>query len=405
MKGLRILRRSVQLLSARRRPCYLQYQRALSIRLRPIDARLASSPAIQEDSTETSFHDEEVAVPPADLTSLPSPPPAAALKSAKLSALHARLALPPRLPLQTLARTLVDPSADPSDDFNNASLASLGNDLLGYYASEAIICRYPRLPLTVIFAAMFAYTGPKTLASITREWGVEVAAEPGGEVDPGLLQLKRLKPGEQPVKGGGSGRPNEKYGWRRGMSSRIVYDDHFGDVKTSLDIQERPELGAAPKEEVPGATVEAACTGFVRSVMAAVYLHAGRPAAKAFFQQHFLSRQLDMSALFDFKEPTRDLSRLCAKEGFESPIARRLSETGRNSRHPVFVVGVFSGVDKLGEAAGGSLDEARTRAAVAALKGWYLYSPLDVKVPSDTEGPDAVKDWKPVMIDGGEVVV
>ncbi len=402
MKGVRLLRWSCQLLSARRRPCCLQNQRTLSIRLQPTEARLAHSQALQENTIPSYHQEEEASLPQADLTALPSPPPEAALKSAKLSALHARLALPSRLPLQTLARTLVDPSADPSPDFNNASLASLGNDLLGYYASEVIICRYPRLPLSVIFAAMFAYTGPKTLASITHEWGVEVAAEPGGEVDPGLLQHKRLKPGEQPANRGESARPNEKQGWRRGMSSRVVYDDHFGDVsRTSLDLQERPELA----KDVPGVSVEAASTGFVRSVIAAVYLYAGRPAAKTFFQQHFLSRKIDMSVLFDFKEPTRDLSRLCAKENFESPIARLLSETGRHSRHPVFVVGVYSGVDKLGEAAGGSLDEARTRAAVAALKGWYLYSPLDVKVPSDTEGPDAIKEWKPVLIDGGEVVV
>ncbi|KAI9718596.1 MAG: hypothetical protein M1812_004047 [Candelaria pacifica] len=399
MKRLRILRWSGQLLSARRRPCCLQYQRALNIRLRPTETRFASSQALQKSSIEPSFQNAEASLLSADLTALPSPPPEAALESAKLSALHARLALPPRLPLQTLARTLVDPSADPSPDFNNASLASLGNALLGYYASEVILCRYPRLPLEVIFGAMWAYTGPKTLASIRHEWGVELAAEPGGEVDPGLLQLKRLKPGEEPTKSGISGRPNEKYGWKRGMSSRTVYDDQFGDVKTSLELQERPE------QQIPGVTMEAASLGFVRSVVAAVYLHAGRPAVKQFFQQHFLSRQLDMSALFVFKEPTRDLSRLCAKEGFESPIARLLSETGRKSRHPVFVVGVYSGADKLGEAAGGSLDEARTRAAVAALKAWYLYSPLDVKVPSDTEGPGAVKEWKPVIIDSGEVVV
>jgi len=101
--------------------------------------------------------------------------------------------------------------------------------------------------------------------------------------------------------------------------------------------------------------------------------------------------------------PTRDLSRLCAREGFRSPVARILSETGRKSRHPVFVVGVYSGSDKLGEGAGSSLDEARTRAAVAALKGWYLYSPLDFRVPSEMEEPGA-KPWTPLLVDSGDIV-
>ena len=60
----------------------------------------------------------------------------------------------------------------------------------------------------------------------------------------------------------------------------------------------------------------------------------------------------------------------------------------------------------MGEAAGASLDEAKTRAAAAALKGWYLYQPLEVRVPSETEDPiGRAKGWTPVMIDGGEVLV
>lgn len=138
--------------------------------------------------------------------------------------------------------------------------------------------------------------------------------------------------------------------------------------------------------------------------MGAIYLHAGRAAAKRFFEQHFLSRHLNISELFNFQAPARDLTRLCARESFERPVAKVISETGRKSRHPVFVVGIFSGQDKLGEGAGASLMEARERAAVAALKGWYLYSPLSVRVPSSMEEPSALP-WKPVHVDLGEVIV
>jgi hypothetical protein len=68
------------------------------------------------------------------------------------------------------------------------------------------------------------------------------------------------------------------------------------------------------------------------------------------------------------------------------------------------VVGIFSGQDKLGEGAGASLIEARERAALAALKGWYLYSPLNVRVPSSMEEEGAAP-WKPVYVDLGEVIV
>jgi hypothetical protein len=70
----------------------------------------------------------------------------------------------------------------------------------------------------------------------------------------------------------------------------------------------------------------------------------------------------------------------------------------------VFVVGVYSGSERLGEGHGGSMNEARIRAAVNALKGWYLYRPFDADLPSKTEmDPDA--KFRSAMIDVGEVIV
>lgn len=293
---------------------------------------------------------------------------------------------------------------------------------MAYHCTEHIICHYPRIPTPVLFAALFAYIGPKALPQLVNEWGVEMAAEPGGEVDPGLLQFRRVPPAEFIGPNGtkeqnqgqergmaGRNRPNaDQRHWRRGISSRIVYDDEFGDLisgstasAATTDSQGNPE-----GEPSRASTLVRAQTTFARAVLGAIYVHCGRSAAKSFFTAHVLSRHLAFSSLFDFREPTRDLSRLCAREGFEGPVARLISETGRHTRHPVFVVGVYSGDDKLGEAAGSSLDEARTRAAVAALKAWYLYSPLEVHLPSDTEeGSVKAATWKAAMIDGGEVIV
>ena len=419
MKGLNLLRWSGSVLSPRTRPCCFIHKYQYLYRAQPFNLlRLQSSaavpiPTISEPEDNIELQD------PIDNVRLPSPLPSRAQSSARLSALHARLVLPPRLPLQTLARCLVDLSADPNPNFNNGSLSLLGYDLLGYYTSEAILCRYPRLPTEVVFAAMYAYCGPKTLTAIAREWGVEVAAAPGGEVDPGFLQCLRQEAGNASVNGTGtqikdlaqvaqdfSTRPNPEQqikGWRRGASSKTVYDDYFGDeVKRITTDHSGLRKEDAQRKASSGVTLEQASTGFVRALMSAVYLHAGKKAAYNFFKAHILSRYLDVSTLFEFKKPTMDLSKLCAREGFESPVARILSETGRKSRHPVFVVGVFAGKDKLGEGSGGSLDEARIRAAVSALKGWYLYSPLEVRVPSEaTEG----KPWEPLLVDGGEVVV
>lgn len=296
--------------------------------------------------------------PAASSATLPLAPSRNPLASAKLPALHARLSLDPRFPLQTLARSLIDPSADADRRFNNEPLATLGNTLTGYYASEYFMTQYPRLPAEVLYAAVGAYVGSRALAAVGREWGIEPAAAPTAEVDAGLLQFKRYPPGTPP---------------------------------TTLAGYE-------------GATLEQAMAAAVRAVFGGVYLHEGIKGVRQFFRQHILSRKLEVEKLFDFRQPTRELSRLCAREGFEPPVARLLSETGRFSRHAVFVVGVYSGPEKMGEGHGGSLDEARIRAAVNALKGWYLYRPLDAEVPSKTDGdPDAT--YRPAVIDAGEVIV
>jgi dsRNA-specific ribonuclease len=178
----------------------------------------------------------------------------------------------------------------------------------------------------------------------------------------------------------------------RGVSKGLIYDEAFGDMIPK------------PGREVEAKPTETAYSNFVKAVVGGIYVHAGRDAAKKFVKEHILSRHLEITQLFEFKDPVRELAVLCKREEFEYPIARILSETGRMSRSPVFVVGIYSGVEKLGEGAGPSLAEARIRASVAALKAWYLYSPgNNVRVPSDMEDANP-KPWEPVHIDIGEII-
>jgi dsRNA-specific ribonuclease len=410
MKRIPISRCASQLLAqpAPRRPS-CPYQAARNVRRSIIPhsqrhARFQSTVAIPDDGeleleiaansgAASTSKSRPARHPPLPLESLPSPHPHAAERSTKLNALRSRLSLPPRFPLQALARTLVHPSADANPAFNNASLSILGRHLLGYYTSEWILCNYPRLPMDVVFAAVEAYIGPKALAMVASEWGIEAAAEPGGEVDSGLLQFKRIRSGDDLPE---ALRRQAPWKWNVTTTHKIMKTDEFGSDNAA------PSPHALQKTPVP---IEEAAQSFVRALIGALHVHLGSPLVKRFFRDHFLSRHLDISTLFDFRMPTVDLSKLCAREGFESPVARLISETGRLSRHPVFVVGVYSGKDMLGEGAGSSLDEARTRAAAAALKAWYLYKPVEVTVPSSTEGTQDTGKWWPNYVDCGEVIV
>jgi dsRNA-specific ribonuclease len=344
----------------------------------------------------------------------PSPPAQEALKSAKLNSLHARLTLPVIFSLHTLARCLVDPTADSNPAFNNYSLSILGSDIAGFHVAEYLICKYPRIPMEVLFAAQKAFIGPESMKNIAEEWGVEPVAEPGGEVDPGYLQFRKQLKTEPTYE------PTEEE--KRLEQDRLSLDPKWLEEQRKTEKENhvaRPTrimrwdmFGENPAEAKtlknqdgqPVTTLERASSSFVNAVVGGLALHTGKSAARSFVQQHILSRKLDLSKLFSYAFPMKDLSNLCRREGWEEPIARIISETGRKSAHPVYVIGIFSGRDKLGEGAGGSIKEARLRAAVSALKSWYLYSPLQMTVPSDYEkkGKD-LENWKPNMVDPGEI--
>ena len=270
------------------------------------------------------------------------------------------------------------------------------------------------------------------MTHMAREWGVEAADAPGQELDAGYLQFERITPGNamaadmmhrvKDIRDGqrpsSTGRPREEFHQRRGTSSRIVYDDEFGDLRSGVtvhdtalglgaDVAEDLKAGKSTSGRLTGVTLEDASASFIRAVFGALYLYSGERSMQSFHKAHILSRHLPLHTLFKFKNPIMDLARLCDREGLEPPVARLISETGRKTRSPVFVVGVYSGREKLGEDAGASLAEGRARAAAQALRSWYLYSPPaeHICLPSEqAEQERQGQRWKPQFIDNGEIV-
>jgi hypothetical protein len=112
----------------------------------------------------------------------------------------------------------------------------------------------------------------------------------------------------------------------------------------------------------------------------------GLPATRAFVETHLLSRLVPLLSLLKFNDPKRTLSQLCSKMGKERPQSRMLAETGRLSINPIFVVGVYSGTEKLGEGTGSAIRMAEFRAAEDALRRFYLSErPIkEISLPSST---------------------
>ncbi|CUA75925.1 54S ribosomal protein L3, mitochondrial [Rhizoctonia solani] len=270
---------------------------------------------LSSDSVTTTFD--------AKLWSSLQPPPASAL-----SALAARLRLPVdsdassshTITLPLLAQTVTHPSfialhqqhyPHEISPAHNGLLAALGNQLMGLFAMEWVVTTYPHLPTNVVKAAMTAYVGPMTSAMVAREWGV--------------LPLVR---------------------WMRtakNLTKNAIYHDD-------------------------------ALASVARAIVGLVYHSNGSSIeeARKFVHAHFLNRELDIRPLLKYKDPKLALISTVRKYQREPPVSRLLHESGRQTNSPTFIVGIFSGEDKLGEGFGSSLKMAEYRAAEDAMHRLYL---------------------------------
>ncbi|KAI0328663.1 60S ribosomal protein L3 [Cubamyces sp. BRFM 1775] len=234
----------------------------------------------------------------------------------------------------------------------NASLATLGNSLLGLFATEFVNSSYPHLPTRVMKAAVSAHVGPTTCANLARELGVTP-----------ILRWQRTP--------------------TTSSHSAVLHADALASVP--------------------------------RALTALVYQYRSLRSARRFAERFFFSREVDLRGMIKFRDPKQTLLETVAKFGRERPISRLLKETGRYSNSPVFVVGIFSGADQLGEGFGSSLKMAEYRAAEDSLLRLYLtrQPPHLVQLPTSTfpdakgsilelDGPEGA--YSPVSMGDSEVL-
>lgn len=276
-------------------------------------------------------------------------------------ALHSRLGLPASVSYSSIT-TCLNGIKD-SSSVNNSQLAVFGANLLSYYVSEYLITNYPRLPLSVVRAATDAFIGDMSLYDLSRnQWGIEEDTE---------SKLDRYLKGEPQL-------------------------FQFGKLqfKNSVSV---PEQGVKKFEGENNdcVSVYTAHATFTRALLSIIYAQEGEAFTKQFVHNHILSRQVDLEKMFSFKEPGKLLAVLLKSQNLLPFQIKLLSETGRQSNSPVFVVGCYTGESLLATAEGSSLKEARVKSTVKALVSWYMYKPLDPALPSD-------KSFNGLHIDGGE---
>lgn len=278
--------------------------------------------------------------------------------------LHERLNLPKLFKLLTLLRCLTCAQKD-STYADNIGLSIFGKTLLSYQTTEYFLTKYPRLPLNVLNGAVDLIIGTPSLSALAKSWGVEADSSSRIEKylnsEPEAFSLGKLR-----------------------------FDNANEEVQPGLIKHSKGKLS---EEEAMASAVKAVVGAYYASTKSI-------QQTNEFITSYILkARKLDIQSLFSFEQPTRELAFLCQREGLAPPVTRLLSESGRVSKRPVFLVGVFSGEEKLGENFGASLKEAKIRASVSALMNWYLYSPLKSVAPSEP-GFEGVQE-----VDHGQVIV
>lgn len=300
-----------------------------------------------------------------------------AARTSAVSTLHARLKLPSSFSHNTLERCLIDSTVQGKP--TNASLAAHGNVVLGYYVSDYLMTRYPRLPYRVLKSALISYVGWRTLADVGRGWGVE--AQP--------KQDKRVK--------------NTTLGSRTTTDAApVLRQDALLELNRVPRGQVKGRLRNGDDESEATQYLQTAYGDFVRAVVGGLHLQSGTTGVRQFIDHHFLSRHLDLIRTFKVNQPQRELVVLCAREGLERPTTRLIAETGRRTKSPVFVLGVYSGADQLGEGQASSMKEAEYLAQSNAMKSWYLYEDRKASLPYMTsEGEET--EYRQPLLDVGDI--
>lgn len=121
-----------------------------------------------------------------------------------------------------------------------------------------------------------------------------------------------------------------------------------------------------PSEQMLGKTLLA--------VFGAVQIDQGLEAARSLANQFILPqlKDADLRELIKLQHPKFMLRILLKAQNKSPPVARILKETGRFTHFPTFVIGVYSGMELLGEGAGTSLRRAQDEAASTALRKHFM---------------------------------
>ncbi|CAG8522378.1 5067_t:CDS:2 [Diversispora eburnea] len=269
--------------------------------------------------------------------------------SPQLYALAARLNIRvshPKLLLQAVTHKTYDNTTLPSSE----GFRVLGNHALGLYVTEYLHIKYPLIPLPCLQKALTGYCGHVSLAA----FGQEV----------GLQHVVRWHP----------------------ITDEYLYK--HSKIYSNMVPEDKPV-------KIKQVTISNVIAESVQSIIGILYKD---NATQKFIHDHILSREVKIQDTMHLEDPQKELFALMRRKERAQPIARLKGESGALSSNPVFVVGIYSDIDQLGEGYGSSKKMAEFRAFRDALHQYYLKEVKDFTLPSSVNSPEAQANFKPTEI-------
>jgi dsRNA-specific ribonuclease len=278
----------------------------------------------------------------------------------------------------------------------NKELRVLGNEIFGFLGAEEIEHRFRHVGVTTKKHLLTHLFSLQNLVNLSQQFGISPSptytswiskVNIEGEVENEKLQ--KSKDGDFRIR---------KLNLTRGR-----FEDGVGlatEEERSVTfrglIRYRPTpsqfASSSPNTSSSSPTIsslEDELSGSMKSLLALIYTNAGLETTRLFLRTHIFSLPLDINSFLKWDNPRFILSQTLQKYSRPAPLPRLLKESGRYTLNPTFLIGIYSGAEKLGEGYGSSIRMAKYRAYEDSLRRIYLApggrlrDGMEVSRPSD----------------------
>lgn len=249
------------------------------------------------------------------------------------------------------------PKTEKGDVTRFEELNTKGIQILEVLAKDYIRARWPKLPNDGMELAFKIYTSPGNICTIAKSVGMDYAVIEFG----GIPSITR--------------------------PTLQAYISKGNKISENPDESIEPHARGENKERAPGLDAmpspSEVYSKIFRAILAMIFEKQGVLVTRSFLDRFLFSATFNTDLLIRPQNPMLRLVHVLRRMKMSGVDYRLLHESGRLSNDSIYVVGVYSGLDKLAEANGPSLLVAQERAAVEALRKIYLVESSKLKRSTD----------------------